>query len=614
MVCAGRRSAAAAACGLLIAASALGSHPAQADVPMPKTVAAEQLAGFVAALNAGDKAGLHRFLATHFDLPDDGGVTLDRMTGEDYKLYKLSKGMTVEKVEESTPAAITVLAKARATGLWSRIRLFAVAAPPDYRTPVTPGRIAGMGISDVVAPAESLPRTALTDRALRRRIKALVATLSAQDAFSGTIYVARHGKVVYAEARGLADRSWKVPNRIDTRFNLASVTKMFTAVAVAQLVEQGKLSYDSCVGDILPDYPNKAVAAVTVAQLLSHTSGLIGGRALVEKTKDPQEARSLAPWLATFRDEPLTARPGQRFDYSNAGFILLGAIIEKASGQTYYDYVQDHVFKPAGMTHTDFLELDRDPANTAKGYMDGPDGTRLDNIYNLTVKGAPHEGAYSTGPDMVRFANALTQHRLVGKASVDRLWQGVTEDPITHREYGFGAYIDQYNGQTVVSHGGGWTGITDQFDIYPGLGYTVVVLTNIDDDPTAIAYKLREWLTQGPGNVRPQAEPAPSFDVAATVDGAKAAGSPLTIGVRVTDHGGTMHAGIVDMEIIDAAGNKVEQQVTEGQKLETGSSKLYTYRWSPTAAGTYTLRLGVFGPGWTPKYYFNDSASLISVR
>lgn len=609
-----RQSAATAACGLFMLAQTLWSPPAIADVPMPRTVAAEQLSGFVAALNSGDRTVLHRFLAAHADLPDDGGAALARMTDEDYKLYALSKGVTVEKVEESSPTAITVLAKARATGLWSRIYLFAAAAPPNYRMPVTPGRIAGLGISDAVAPPEDLPSAALTDRELRRRIKGLIAKLSAEDDFSGTIYVARHGRLVYAEARGLADRAWRVPNRIDTRYNLASVTKMFTAVAVAQLVEQGKLFYDSRVGDVLPDYANKAVRSVTVAQLLSHTSGLIGGRALVEKTPEPQSARTLAPWLATFADEPLTARPGQRFDYSNAGFILLGAIIEKVSGQTYYDYVHDHVFKPAGMTRTGFFELDHDLPDMARGYMDGPAGTRLDNIYTVTVKGAPHTGAYSTGQDMVRFSEALTHHVLLGQASLDRLWQGVTEDPVTHREYGFGASIDHYNGQTIVSHGGGWKGVTNQFDIYPGLGYTVVVLTNIDDDPTAIAYKLREWLTQGPVNVRPQAEAAPAFDVSATVDGAKAAGSPLTIGVRVTNHGGTAHAGIVDIEIVDAAGKKVDQQVTEGQKLAAGVAKVYQYTWSPTAPGAYTVRLGIFGAGWAPKYYYDEAASAIEVR
>jgi CubicO group peptidase (beta-lactamase class C family) len=412
----------------------------------------------------------------------------------------------------------------------------------------------------------------------------------------------------------MADRSWNIPNRVDTRYNLASVTKMFTAVAVAQLAEQGKLSYDDHVGDLLPDYPNTDVArSVTVAELLSHTSGLIGGRALVEKAPEPLEARNLEPWLATFADAPLTARPGQRFDYSNAGYILLGAVIEKVSGQTYYDYVRDHVFKPAGMKDTDFYDLDRDPAKIARGYMDGPDGTRLDNIRALSVIGAPHAGAYSTGPDMVRFSEALTRHVLLSEASLKRMWRGVTEDPGTHREYGFGASIDSYNGHTIVSHGGGWKGITNQFDIYPDLGYTVVILTNIDDDPTAIAYKLREWLTQGPANFAPMAEAPPSFNIKTSIKGAETAGAPLAIGIEVTNRGGTSHAGIVDMEILDAKGNKINQQVTEGQKLETGERRLYTYSWTPPASGRYDVQVGLFGPGWTPKYRFDPSAT-INVR
>jgi len=612
MLCDRRTLAAGMACGVFWAvAAASGCH---ADAQLPKTAAAEQLSGFMTALNSGDKSALRGFLATHFNLPDGDAASLAAMTDADFKIYALSKGLVVERIVDSNDTAITVLARARATGMWTRVQLFVTATPPDYRTPTVPGKIAGLGFTDVAAPADTLPRKALGSRDLRVRIEKLIAGLSAEDAFSGTIYIARNGRLVYAEARGAADRSWKIRNRIDTRYNLASITKMFTAVAVAQLVEQGKLSYDDRVGDVLPDYANARVAqSVTVAQLLSHTSGLIGGRALIEKIPEPREARSLAPWLATFVNEPLTARPGQRFDYSNAGFMLLGAIIEKASGQNYYDYVRDHVFRPAGMKHTGFYELDRDPANVARGYMDAPDGTRLNNLHALPVKGAPHTGAYSTGPDMVRFSEALANHVLLQKPSLERLWRGVTEDPLTHREYGFGASIDQYNGRTIVSHGGGSPGVTNQFDIYPELGYTVVILSNIDDDPTAIAYKLREWLTQGPENVPPQTEALPAFDLKATVGGQKAVGSPLTIGVRIANHGGTAHAGIVDMEVVDAAGNKVDQQVTEGQKLEGGGTRLYTYRWTPTAQGVYTVKLGVFRPDWA-KYSFEESAATIDVR
>jgi CubicO group peptidase (beta-lactamase class C family) len=582
---------------------------------LPDTIAAKRLNGFLDALNSGDRARLKSFLAAHFALPANDPGLLDRMTDDDRKIYTLGGGIEVKAVLESSPAAIKVLARAKATGMWNHVSLFTTAAPPDYKQPAAPYQIVGVGFSDVTAPAAATKGPKLTNRELHDRIARLMAVLTKADAFSGIVYVAKNGRPIYAQAFGLANRSWMIPNRIDTRFNLASVTKMFTAVAIAQLVEHGKLSYDQTVGQVLPDYPNKAVArTVTIGQLLSHTSGMIGARPLAEKAVDPQSARTLQPWLDTFVNEPLSAAPGQRFDYSNAGYILLGAIIEKASGQSYYDYVADHVFKPAGMTDTSFYDLETDPPNLATGFMDGPGGTRRDNIFALTARGAPHAGAYSTGPDMVKFHLALVNHRLLSAAALKTLWTGVTEEADKHRQYGYGAYIERYNGHEIISHGGGWQGITNQFEFYPGLGYTVVILSNIDDDPTAIAYKLREWLTQSPSNASPAAEPAADLKTDLSVTGHDAVGSPLAVGITVTNKGGTAHAAIVDMEIVDAQGNKVDQQVTEGQRLTGGETRTFTYRWTPSAAGKYSVNIGLFGPGWTPKYRFDAAAATIEIK
>lgn len=601
-------------CGLLVSISALPC-PVLAQTALPDTVAAKQLSGFLEALNSGDRATLKNFLATHFALPAGDPGLLDQMTDDDQKIYALSHGIEVKGVIDSSPAAIKVFIRAKTTGMWSEVLLFTTAAPPDYKTPAAPHQIVGLGFADVTAPPEATKGPKLTDRQIRDKLSGLMALLTKADAFSGTVYVARNGRPIYAKAFGTANKSWMIPNRIDTKFNLASITKMFTAVAVAQLVEQGKLSYGETVGQILPDYPNKIVArTVTIGQLLSHTSGMIGARALAEKATDPQSAQTLAPWLDTFVNEPLASAPGQRFEYSNAGYILLGAIIEKASGQTYYDYVADHVFKRAGMTNTGFYDLETDPPNLATGFMDGPNGTRRDNIFALTARGAPHAGAYSTGPDMVKFHLALVNHKLLSGPSLKTLWTGVTEDADKHREYGYGAYIEHYNGHEIISHGGGWKGITNQFDFYPDLGYTVVILSNIDDDPTAIAYKLREWLTQRPFNASPVAEPAPELKPGLAMTGNGAVGSPMALTVTVMNTGGTAHAAIVDMEIIDAKGGKVDQQVTEGQKLSGGETRRYTYRWTPAAAGKYTVNVGLFGPGWAPKYRFETAIAAIEVK
>ena len=209
---------------------------------------------------------------------------------------------------------------------------------------------------------------------------------------------------------------------------------------------------------------------------------------------------------------------------------------------------------------------------------------------------------------------ALTNHKLLNEASLKTLWEGVTEDADSHREYAYGAYVERYNGHEIISHGGGWQGITNRFEFYPDLGYTVVILSNIDDDPTAIAYKLREWLTQSPLNTASPAERPPELKSAVSVTGTGAVGSPMAISVAVSNAGGTAHAAIVDMEIIDAQGNKVDQRVIEGQKLPGRGMRQYAYRWTPAAVGKYTVNVGLFGPGWTPKYGFETAIAPIYIK
>ncbi|HLK60871.1 MAG TPA: serine hydrolase domain-containing protein, partial [Chthonomonadaceae bacterium] len=454
---------------------------AQTSATIPDTPAGKQLTAFLTVLNTGKRATLRAFIESNFETPPNAPSFVENVTDQHYLLYRQSHGFTVRKIQETASARIKVLAQAKSTGAWMEISVFVTAQPPDYTQAAPPYHIVGMGVGDIETPTEFLPDQKLTDAQIRAKADAMMTALVAEDAFSGMVYVAKHGKPLYAKAFGLANRTWNAPNRTDTKFNLASITKMFTAVAVAQLVEQGKLAYSDTVGKVLPDYPNKEVAQkVTLHHLLSHTSGLIGARALVEKGEGPPTVRTIAEMVRPFQQEPLSFPPGQQFDYSNAGFVLLGAIIEKASGQSYYDYVREHIFKPAGMANTDFYELDTDPPNLATGFADGPNGTRLDNIFDLGVKGSPAGGAYSTGEDMTRFQMALVQHTLLSASALETLWTGVTEEPNRSADYGYGAYIERYNGNRIIWHGGGWKGVTNQFDMYPELGYTVVILSNYD--------------------------------------------------------------------------------------------------------------------------------------
>lgn len=461
--------------------------PQVSAVSVPDTPAGRQFTAMLQAVNTGKRETIRQFMAAHFAYPD----ALDRVTDHLFGLYQTTRGLDIRKVANSSPTGITVLMEAKETGVWLRFALFVSSDTPEFK-------IVGLGESNIAAPPELLPNHSLTNREIARRVDRLISQQVVSDRFSGTVVVAQSGKIIYKRACGLASRTWNIPNRVDTRFNLASITKMFTAVAIAQLVEQGKLSYSDTVGKILPDYPNSDVAQkVTIHQLLSHTSGMIGARDLAEKFPPRATMRTINEMIAPFAAEPLSFPPGQRFAYSNAGFILLGAIIEKVSGQSYYTYVRTHLFEPAGMHQTDFYELDRDPINIATGFADGPNGTRLNNIFDLGVIGSPAGGAYSNGEDMVRFQQALTRGVLLRPSSLTTVWTGVTGEEGSETTYGYGAQITHYNGARIVWHGGGWKGITNHFDMYPDLGYTVVILSNYDNDPQEIAFKLREWITQG---------------------------------------------------------------------------------------------------------------------
>ena len=226
--------------------------------------------------------------------------------------------------------------------------------------------------------------------------------------FAGAVLVARHGKVLLQDAWGRADRKAGVANTPATRFRIGSMNKMFTAVATLQLAEAGKLKLDDPIGAHLPDYPNKEVAAkVTVRHLLTHTGGTgdIFGPEFEEHRLQLREHRD---YLKLYGRRGLTQEPGARFEYSNYGFVLLGALIEHVTGGSYDDYVGDHVFRRAGMRSTGALPESVVVPDRAVGYLrSSPGSDWVPNTDTLPWRGTAAGGGYSTVGDLLRFAQAL---------------------------------------------------------------------------------------------------------------------------------------------------------------------------------------------------------------
>ena len=329
-----------------------------------------------------------------------------------------------------------------------------------------------------------------------------ISGLVAEGKFSGVVLVAKDGRPIFKQAYGLANREFNVPNRVDTRFNLASVGKMFTGVAVAQLAERGRLSFDDLIGKHLPDYPREVASQVTLHHLLTHTSGL--GSYWKPEFHEANHARfrDVRDYLPLFIHDPLAFKPGEKWSYSNAGFMVLGAIIERVSGQSYFGYVKEQVFGRAGLGDTDFYEADRVTPNLAAGYtrqnryLQGSDEL-TSNVFISPVRGGPAGGGYSTVEDMLRFDVALRAGRLLNRKYTEIVLAGKVEYRPNAR-YAYGFANDIVNGARIVFHDGGANGVSAEFDMYPDLGYTVVVLSNLDH-PSArpVVKKAQEMIAGG---------------------------------------------------------------------------------------------------------------------
>jgi D-alanyl-D-alanine carboxypeptidase len=307
---------------------------------------------------------------------------------------------------------------------------------------------------------------------------------------------------LYRKAVGLASVSFQAPNKIDTKFNLGSMNKMLTAVAVAQLAQRGKLSFDDTLAKVVPDYPNKEVAGkVTIHQLLTHTSGMGSYFNAKYQQASKTRFRAVKDYLPLFADDPLQFQPGERFGYSNSGFHVLGLVVEKASGQDYFDYIREHIYRPAGMTNSDSYDLEIDTPNLAIGYtnqgLGGPSpGPRRNNLFMHVAKGGPAGGGFSTVEDLAKFAAALQGHKLLDAKHTDLVLKGKVPAFGPDAKYGYGFLERVENGKRVVGHGGGFPGISAQLDIYRDRGYVLAVLSNYDGGATPIANRVAELLRE----------------------------------------------------------------------------------------------------------------------
>ena len=436
-----------------------------AQVQLLDTPAAHQLSNWLTAFNSGDRATFLTFLQKN-------DPTRAAQIDDEMGFREETGGFDLKQAADCADTKCSAIVKERASDQFARIVVEVDSAEPHL--------IKSIELRAIPRPAEfSIPR--MSEAEALKAFHAYLDQAAAAGRFSGAALVAKNGKPVFTAVYGMADREKKIPNTLNTKFRIGSMNKMFTATAVLQLVQAGKINLSDPLGKYLPDYPNKDMAAkVTIHHLLTHTGGT-GDFFGPEFNKHRLELRTLQDYVKLYGDRGLAYEPGSRWEYSNYGFLLLGLVVEKASGQDYYEYVREHIFKPAGMTSTDSLPEDQTVADRSIGYtkMNGSKEWSP-NVDTLPYRGTSAGGGYSTVADLLAFANAL-ENQLLDAKHVDLLTTGKVERPGGGSKYGYG-FGDEISADGVrcFGHGGGAPGMNGDLKVCPQTGYVIVVLANLD--------------------------------------------------------------------------------------------------------------------------------------
>jgi len=447
-----------------------------AQPKFPDTPAARQFNAWLTAFNDPDPAVFQRFKEK--DFPKRQG---DKDQDRDFR--EQTGGFEFIKAEQSTELRFTGLVKERNSTQYARFVIEVDAGEPHL--------ISNMGLRAIDNPNEP-PPSRMSETELLAALRAKLDQEVAADHFSGAVLLAKNGQPIFTAAYGLADREKKIPNKLDTQFRIGSMNKMFTAVAILQLAQAGKLQLTDPLGKYLTDYPNKNVASkVTIHHLLTHTGGT-GDFFGPEFDAHRLELRALKDYVKLYGTRDLAFEPGSRWEYSNYGFLLLGLIVEKVGGQDYYEYVREHVYKPAGMKSTDSLSEDQNVPNRSLGYTKEGGAPWKPNTDTLPPRATSAGGGYSTVEDLLRFANALNSHKLLNERYTELLTTGKVETGGGGKyAYGFGDNIE--GGVRWFGHGGGAPGMNGDLKIFPQSGYVIAVLANMD--PPA-AGRISEFIAQ----------------------------------------------------------------------------------------------------------------------
>lgn len=318
-------------------------------------------------------------------------------------------------------------------------------------------------------------QTSLTSEQIVAKVDEYMNAAAKIDGFSGSVLVARDGKPIFNKGYALANVELNVANTPQTVFRLGSVTKQFTGTAIAMLQERGKLNVNDSTCKYLENCP-AAWQPITIKNLLTHTGGVPNYTDFPDFGKTTVLPITNAGMVTLLRDKPLDFAPGEKFNYSNSGYFLLGAIIERVSGKSYADFLQENIFAPLGMKQTGYDVSARIIKNRAAGYARQSGKTVNASYMDMTVPGAA--GAlYSTTGDLLLWDQALYTEKLVSRKSLDEIFTPFKNG------YGYGWGIGKRFDRREISHGGGIYGFATDISRFPDDKVTVIVLSNVQGAP-----------------------------------------------------------------------------------------------------------------------------------
>ncbi len=395
--------------GSMAAAPPAAAESAAHGTAVPDTPDGKRARALLETLESPDEASVRRFVESQFDPAALADLSAEKRVERIRAMAATLGRLEWVRMLPARGSAVSFLARSGKTGETLTVSL--ELAPSGARG-IRSIRVeaGGPGEGGAGAPAED-PKS--SDAEVAAAASEWLDKSAAADQFSGVVLLARNGAPIFQKAYGLANRELQVPNTLDTRFNVASIGKLFTSAAIARLVRDGRLSYADTIAKWLPSTKIPSADRITVAQLLDMTSGLgdIFGPAYAATPKD--RLQELSDYLTLFETRPLLFEPGKGREYSNAGYVVLGLIIEKITGKPYREFVREAVFLPAGMNDTGLFATDEITPRRAVGYTrhegdaPGSSGPRRSNVFLQPGRGSSAGGGFSTAGDLLKFAMAV---------------------------------------------------------------------------------------------------------------------------------------------------------------------------------------------------------------